>query len=567
MTRKLSFLIALPAALILLYTQFMFCASRAPVRGSEAMVVSVSPIATDVGVDILSRGGNAVDAAIAVGFALAVTHPSAGNIGGGGFMVLHLAEENAEYTLDYREKAPAAASRDMYLDKEGNLIEGLSIDGYLAGGVPGTVAGLYQAWKRFGTLPWEDLVSPAVRLAEEGFKVSHAFSESLKRGSSRMSPYPESNRIFLRGGNYYREGEIFRQPELARTLSLIREEGPDGFYKGPTARLIADDMKNNGGLITLEDLEGYHAKFRDPVRGTYRGLEVVSMGPPSSGGTILVEMLNMMEQFPVSGLGYNSSESIHLKAEIMRLAFADRAEYLGDSDFSQVPVPGLTSKAYAEERAARIRKDWTAPSKTVYAGKPPGYESEETTHYSVVDRHGNGVAVTTTINWGYGSGMTIKGAGFLMNNEMDDFSSGRGIPNGFGLVQGEANEISAGKRPLSAMTPALVKKDNKLYLVLGSPGGPTIINTVFQVLMNVADFGMDIQEAVDAPRIHHQWMPDKLFAEKGALSRDVEKALEGKGHLIEPRGSIGDAHCIMIDEEGIRLGAPDPRSDSKAKGI
>jgi gamma-glutamyltranspeptidase/glutathione hydrolase len=291
------------------------------------------------------------------------------------------------------------------------------------------------------------------------------------------------------------------------------------------------------------------------------------MGPPSSGGTILLEMLNLMEHFPLSGIGYNSSGFIHLKAEIMRLAFADRAEYLGDSDFGHIPVQGLISKAYAADRAARIRKDWAAPSKTVFAGKPLGYESEETTHYSVVDRHGNGVAVTTTINWGYGSGVTIKGAGFLMNNEMDDFSSGSGIPNGFGLVQGEANEISAGKRPLSAMTPTLVKKDGKLYLVLGSPGGPTIINAVFQVLMNVVDFGMDIQEAVDLPRIHHQWMPDTLFAEKEALSRDVERALENRGHLIELRGSIGDAHCIMIGSDGVRLGAPDPRTDSKAKGI
>lgn len=566
MTRKMIRQSALIAALLLLFPPFLFSASRAPVRGREAMVVSTSPFATDVGVEILRRGGNAVDAAIAVGFALAVTHPSAGNIGGGGFMVIHLAGQNEEYTLDYREKAPAAAGRDMYLDEDGNLVEGLSINGYLAGGVPGTVAGLYEAWKRFGTLPWEELVNPAVRLAEEGFEVSHALSESLIRGSSRMTPYPESSRIFLRDGNYYQEGEIFRQPELALTLSLIQDEGPDGFYRGRTARLIAEDMKNNGGLVNLEDLSSYEAKFRDPVRGSYRGLEVVSMGPPSSGGTILVEMLNLMEHFPVSGSGYNSSEFIHLKAEIMRLAFADRAEHLGDSDFGIVPVRGLTSKEYAAGRASRIRSDWAAPSKTVFAGKPPGYESEETTHYSIVDRDGNGVAVTTTINWGYGSGVTIKGAGFLMNNEMDDFSSLPGQPNGFGLIQGKANEIAAGKRPLSAMTPALVKKDGKLYLVLGSPGGPTIINTVFQVLLNVADFGMDIQEAVDAPRIHHQWMPDTLFAEKEALPRDVEKALEARGHLIELRGAIGDAHCIMIGEEGIRLGAPDPRTDSKAAG-
>lgn len=566
MTRKLICLLALIHVLAALFQAPVFSASRAPVRGREAMVVSTSPAATDVGVEILRLGGNAVDAAVAVGFALAVTHPAAGNIGGGGFMVLHMAENDEEYTLDYREKAPVAAGRDMYLDEDGDVVEGLSTNGYLASGVPGTVYGLHQAWKRFGILPWKELVRPAVKLAQEGFEVSYALSESLKRGGGRMSVYPESDRIFLRNGDYYREGEVFRQPELARTLSLIQEEGPDGFYKGRTARLIAEDMKGNGGLITLEDLASYEAKFREPVRGNYRGLEIISMGSPSSGGTILVEMLNLMEHFSFSGPGYNSSEFIHLKAEIMRLAFADRAEYLGDSDFGCIPVKGLTSKEYAADLFPRIRKDWATPSKTVFAGKPSGYESEETTHYSVVDKDGNGAAVTTTINWGYGSGVTVRGAGFLLNNEMDDFSSKGGVPNAFGLIQGAANEIAGGKRPLSAMTPTLVKKDKKLYLVLGSPGGPTIINTVFQVLLNVVDFGMDIQEAVDVPRIHHQWMPDRLFAEKDGLAWDVEKALEGKGHLLEFRGSIGDAHCIMISSKGVRLGAPDSRSDSKAGG-
>ena len=554
-------------ALSLFSVSVLFPASRAPVRGSEAMVVSVSPIATDVGVEILRVGGNAVDAAVAVGFALAVTHPSAGNIGGGGFMLLHLEDENREYSLDYREKAPAAASSGMYLDNHGEPVEGLSTRGYPAAGVPGTVAGLHLAWKRFGSLSWQDLVDPAFHLADKGFEVSFALSQSLRRGSARMKPFPESSRIFLRDGEYYEEGEIFRQPELAVTLSLIRDNGPEGFYRGRTARLIAKDMKANGGLITLEDLDSYEAKWRDPVRGTYRGLEVVSMGPPSSGGTVLLEMLNMMENFSVPGNRFLSVSDIHLKAEIMRRAFADRAEYLGDSDFVDVPVSGLTSKKYAAGLAAKVRKDWATPSETVFAGKPPGYESEETTHYSIVDRKGNGVAVTTTINWGYGSGATVEGAGFLLNNEMDDFSSGPGIPNGFGLIQGEANAIAPEKRPLSAMTPTLVKKEGKLFLVLGSPGGPTIINTVFQVLLNVVDSGMDIQEAVDAPRIHHQWMPDTLFAEKDAFVWEVEKALESMGHLIRKRGSIGDAHCIMVSKRGILLGAPDPRSDSKAAGF
>jgi gamma-glutamyltranspeptidase/glutathione hydrolase len=531
------------------------------------MVVSSNPIASDVGLQILKEGGNAVDAAVAVGFALAVVYPSAGNIGGGGFMVIHNANDDSEMTIDFREKAPAAAHRDMYLDEKGEVVPDLSTVGYLACGVPGTAAGYHLAWERAGKLPWAKLIAPAVKLAQEGFEISYSLSRSLRKNSNLLSQFEESKRIFLRNGEYYSEGDLFRQPELARSLLRIAEEGPGAFYEGTIAELIEADMKAHGGLVTRADLSDYSATIRDPIRGSYRGHEVVSMGPPSSGGIVLVEMLNMLEGFPVSQLGFNSSEMIHLKAEVMRRAFADRAEFLGDPEFNDLPTDRLISKAYARCWAASIRPDWATPSSTIQAGQPQSYESEETTHFSVVDMDGNGVATTTTINRGYGSGVTIKGAGFLMNNEMDDFSSKPGHPNSYGLVQGEANAIAARKRPLSAMTPTVVKKEGKLFMVLGSPGGPTIINTVLQVLLNVVDFGMSIQEAVDAPRVHHQWKPDVIRAERDALARDVEKALRARGHQIEFRNSIGDAHSILIQPgDGIRLGAPDPRSDSKASG-
>ncbi|HSR67450.1 MAG TPA: gamma-glutamyltransferase [Acidobacteriota bacterium] len=532
------------------------------------MVVSTSHYASDVGRDILREGGNAVDAAVAVGFALAVVHPAAGNIGGGGFMVIHDAAEGRDYTIDYREMAPAGAHRDMYLDEEGDVIPERSTVGYLASGVPGAVAGLHMAWKRFGRLPWKDLVEPSVHLAREGFEVSDVFARSLKNAAPLLERFPESKRIFLKNGEFWEEGETFRQPELADTLQRIAEQGPDGFYRGETARLIVQDMRANGGNITEEDLINYQPQMRDPVTGTYRGYEIVSMGPPSSGGVILVEMLNLIEPYPIEHLGYGSSRSVHLKAESMRRAFADRAEFLGDPDFTDLPTDALVSKGYAEQWKPSIDPQWASPSSYVSHADAYGYESEETTHYSVVDAEGSGVAVTTTINAGYGSGVTVKGAGFLLNNEMDDFSSKPGHPNLYGLIQGEANAVGAGKRPLSAMTPTLVKKDGKLYMVLGSPGGPTIINTVFQIIMNVVDHGMDIQEAVDAPRIHHQWLPDQIRAERDALVMDVVHALQNRGHRISYVGSIGDAHSVLIDpEDGVRYGAPDPRrGDAKASG-
>ncbi len=543
-------------------------ASRQPVRSRHNMVVSASPEASQAGLEVLRAGGTAVDAAVAVGFALAVTLPEAGNLGGGGFMVILDPVENRETTIDYREMAPAAAHRDMYLDQDGNVAEGRSTVGYLASGVPGSVAGMHMAWERYGKLPWRDLLQPAIRLARDGFTVSHALSRSLKDSADLLSRFPESRRIFLKNGELFQEGDTFRQPELARTLELIAEQGPQAFYDGEISRQIVAEMESNGGNITAADLRGYLAKERPPVRGTYRGYEVVSMGPPSSGGLILIEMLNILEGFPLANLGFHSSDAVHLTAEAMRRAFADRAEFLGDPDFSEIPASGLIDKGYARQWADGIHPHWATLSSSIAHGKPYPVEAVQTTHYSVVDARGGAVACTTTLNGGYGSGVTVSGAGFLLNNEMDDFSSKPGVPNAYGLIQGEANSIAPAKRPLSAMTPTLVKKDGKLFMVLGSPGGPTIINTVLQIILNVVDFGMDIQEAVDAPRLHHQWLPDRILAEPDALVRDVEENLRRRGHKIELREKIGDAHSIAVElESGVRLGAPDPRrGDGTAAG-
>ncbi len=548
--------------------QFLPAASRLPVRARHGMVVSASPEASQAGLEILRAGGNAVDAAVAVGFALAVTLPEAGNIGGGGFMVIHDPEQGRETTIDYREMAPASAHRDMYLDEEGNVAEGRSTVGHLASGVPGSVAGMHLAWKRYGKLPWAELVQPAIRLARDGFVVSYTLSRGLENKVELLEKFPDSRRIFLRDGRLYQEGEIFRQPELAVTLERIAKDGPEVFYKGEIARQIAAEMEANGGNIMLDDLRNYVPKERPAVRGSYRGHEIVSMGPPSSGGLVLIEMLNILENFPLANLGARSSQSIHLMAEAMRRAFADRAEYMGDPDFSDIPSEGLIDKAYARRWADGIDPHWATPSERISHGLPVAVEATQTTHYSVVDAAGGAVACTTTLNGGYGSGVTVTGAGFLLNNEMDDFTSKPGVPNAYGLIQGEANSIGPGKRPLSAMTPTLVKKDGKLFMVVGSPGGPTIINTAMQVILNVIDYEMDIQEAVDAPRVHHQWLPDRIRAEEDALVRDVEVNLRGRGHDLEFRERIGDAHCILIDPEtGMRLGAPDPRrGDGTAAG-
>jgi gamma-glutamyltranspeptidase / glutathione hydrolase len=538
-----------------------------PVRAPKGMVASAEQNATRVGVEILKKGGNAVDAAVAVGLALAVTYPAAGNLGGGGFMVVRMADGRA-VAIDYREVAPAAASRDMYLDASGDRVPGASLVGHRAAGVPGTVAGLALALEKYGTMKWRDVVEPARKLAEEGFPVSRDFARSLQM-DALLKQFPESRRIFQRDGRYYREGEIFRQQELAQTLARMQEQGPREFYEGRTAELIEAEMKAGGGLISMDDLKEYKPIIREPVRGTYRGYDIISMPPPSSGGAVLIEMLNMLERRDLVEMGHNSSLKYNVLIEVMRRAFADRAQFFGDPDFVKIPLAGLLSKDYAFQRGQAIDFNRATPSSKVGHGRPPGYESPETTHYSVVDAQGNAVANTYTLNGGYGSGVTVRGAGFLLNNEMDDFAAKPGSPNGFGLVQGEANAIAPRKRPLSSMTPTIVLKDGKLFMVVGSPGGPTIINTVLQVLVNVIDHRMNLRQAVEAPRVHHQWLPDSVSHEPFGLAADVLEALKKRGHKVALRPHyIGDVQAIMIDlETGERLGVSDPRSpDGLAAG-
>jgi gamma-glutamyltranspeptidase/glutathione hydrolase len=537
------------------------------------MVVSSESNASMVGLEILERGGNAVDAAVAVGFALAVTHPFAGNIGGGGFMLIRLNNGETIF-VDYREMAPGKAMPDMYQDSAGNLVKEASIVGYRAVGVPGTVAGLYLALQKYGTLKWADVIQPSIRLARDGFSISYSLSQSLRNAAKLLSQFPESNRIFLRDGRFYEEGEIFKQPELADTLERIAAKGPKEFYEGETAKKIAADMAAHGGLITEKDLKEYSAKLRAPVRGTYRGYEIISAPPPSSGGTALIEILNTLEHFDLKSMGALSAAALHLEAESMRRAFADRARYMGDADFVKVPAAGLISKRYSDTLAREINLKEATASTAVHNPDPFTFEGTETTHYSIVDRWGNAVANTYTLNAGYGSGVTVKGLGFLLNDEMDDFTSKPGTPNMFGLIQSENNSIQPRKRPLSAMTPTLVLKDGKLLMVTGSPGGPTIINTVLQTIINVIDFGMNIQEAVDAPRIHHQWMPDELQVEPVGFSSDTLTILRSEGYhlklLVSPLWGnqfLGDAQAILIDPKtGVRMGAADPRRNGRAVG-
>jgi gamma-glutamyltranspeptidase / glutathione hydrolase len=558
------------AALLLFNHLELSAASRIPVRGRHGMVASASSIASEIGVEILKRGGNAVDAAVAVGLALAVTYPAAGNLGGGGFMLIRLADGKT-VAIDYRETGPARADRNMYLDKEGKLIPKASQIGYLAAGVPGTIAGLSLALEKYGTMKWQDVVEPARKLAAEGFTVSYSLARSLHKESDRLEKFPDTRRIFLKDGKFYEEGELFKQPELAETFRRLKEKGPREFYEGRTAQLIAEDMRANGGLIDMEDLKNYKPAVREPLRGTYRGYEIVTMPPPSSGGIVLLEMLNILEHYDIEAMGHNSSEKYQVMIETMRRVFADRAEFMGDPDFVKIPVAGLTSKRYASELKKSIDKDKATPSTQIKHGNPVAYESSETTHFTVVDAMGNAVSNTYTLNDSYGNAVTARGTGFLLNNEMDDFAAKPGEPNLYGLIQGEANAVAPGKRPLSSMTPTMVLKDGKLYFVIGSPGGPTIINTVFQVIVNIVDHGMNIQQAIDTPRLHHQWLPDIVRYEPYGLARDVIEVLKAKGYQFKIDSDspyMGDAEGVMIEPEtGVRLGASDPRSgDSRAVG-
>jgi len=545
-----------------------WAASPAPVRAKRGMVVSVDEHASRAGVAMLKMGGNAVDAAIATAMALAVTHPSAGNLGGGGFLLIRLKDGRTSF-LDFRERAPAAASRNMYLDASGNVVPESSTVGLRAVGVPGTVAGLVYASRKYGRLRWSQLVAPAVTLARSGFPISYELAHSLSSEATvkRLSRFPASNRIFLRDGRYYEPGERLVQRDLARTLARIQRGGAREFYRGLTARKLAAFMAENGGLVTLEDLRNYEVVERQPLVGTHRGYQIITAPPPSSGGVLLLEMLNILEGVPLAEKGALSADAIHWTVEAMRRAFADRAQYLGDPDFVRVPVRGLTDKKYAEALRALIDPQRATPSLEVRAGNPMAYESSETTHLSVVDRWGNAAALTFTLNDSYGCGVTAEGLGFLLNNEMDDFAAKPGSPNSVGLVQGEANAIVPGKRPLSSMTPTIVTRDGRLALVVGSPGGPTIINTVLNILLGVIDYKMEVQRAVDAPRFHHQWLPDNIRMEPG-FSPDTLALLRARGHELDVRnGYWGDAHAIAVSQrEGLLLGAADPRRGGKALG-
>jgi len=540
-------------------------------RGQHGMVASNSEIASKVGVEIMQRGGNAIDAAIAVGLALEVVYPYAGNIGGGGFMMIRKKDGTAT-AIDYREMAPKAATHDVYLDKNGKLIkgEGGSILGYRAAGVPGTLAGFDLALKKYGSgkLQWADLVRPAHMLAQNGFEVPYSYVRSIEAYKKDLSKYEDSKKIFLNNGKMFAEGDRLVQPELAQTLDRIERLGANEFYTGKTAELIAADMKAHNGLITLDDLKNYRAKERVPVRGTYRGYEIISMPPPSSGGAILLEILNILEGYDLRGMGYNSSAKYQVVTEAMRRAFADRAEYMGDADFVDVPVKTLIDKKYAEKRRRSINLTLASSSAQIGHGEITGAESMETTNFTVVDDEGNVVTNTYTLNNGFGSAVTVKGAGFLLNDEMDDFAALPGKPNMFGLIQGERNAVQPGKRPLSAMTPTIVlRKDGTPWFAVGAAGGPRIISAVLQTIINVIDHDMNIQQALDAPRIHHQWMPDELVVEPYGISPDTRKVLESYGQkFAEKPVYIANATGVMIDDKGVRLGAVDSRGSGGAVG-
>ena len=537
-----------------------------PVYGKNGMVASEQGLATQVGLDILKQGGNAIDAAVAVGFALAVVLPNAGNIGGGGFMVLHDDKTGKDVAIDFREIAPAKASRDMYLDNQGNVIDGKSLFTHDASGVPGTVAGMEYALKKWGTMPLSKVLEPAIKLADKGFIVSDVLAQTLKEEKSTLGKWSASKAIFFKNGEPLKSGDLLVQKDLAKSLRLIAKQGAKAFYQGEIATKIAKEMQSHGGTMTLEDLKAYKVVERQPIIGDYRGYKIVTMPPPSSGGVHLIEILNMLEHYPIKEDGVNSAKNIHHMAESMKLAYADRSEYLGDPDFVKIPVTGLTSKAYANERVKTIDDNKARLSSNIKPGKPQPYESDQTTHFSVMDKAGNAVAVTYTLNLNFGSGIVVEGTGILLNNEMDDFSVKPGVPNAFGLVGGTANAIEAKKRPLSSMTPTIVMKNNKPWLVTGSPGGARIITTVLQSVVNTIDHEMNPAEAIITPRVHHQWLPDELRVEEG-ISPDTIKLLQDKGHKVVTKAPMGRIQIIQADDSGF-YGYSDPRNpDGKTLGF
>ncbi|WP_194090045.1 gamma-glutamyltransferase [Vibrio hibernica] len=533
-----------------------------PVWAEHGMVASQEELASKIGVKILKSGGNAVDAGVAVGFALAVTLPRAGNVGGGGFMMIYDAKKKRTFALDYREMAPSKAYKDMYLDKDGNAVEELSRFHGLAVGVPGTVAGLITALENYGSMDLKTVMAPAIEMAEKGIIVTPDLYTSLLSAKDRLLKWDSSKPIFFKDGGKtdYQIGDIFIQKDLANSLKLIAEKGMDGFYKGPTAKAIADSVTAAGGLMTIEDLANYKAIVREPVMGNYRGYSIASMPPPSSGGIHIIEILNILENYRIGKMGHNTAETIHVMAEAMKLAYADRAEYLGDPDFVKVPMKGLTSKDYAHSLYEQISQDKARPASEIKHGQPMPYESDQTTHFSVMDKMGNVISNTYTLNFSYGTGMVANGTGILLNNEMDDFSAKPGVPNGYGLIGGDANAVEGRKRPLSSMSPTLVFKDGKPIMATGSPGGSRIITTTLQIIMNVIDHKMNIAEATNAVRIHHQWLPDELRIEKG-LNQDTIKLLKAKGQNVVEKEAMGSTQSIMHTDQGF-FGASDPRTPS-----
>ncbi len=546
-------------AFIFILITNIYAASYPPIKNTkDGLAISSNVLANEIGQKVLEEGGNAIDAAVAVGYALAVVHPAAGNIGGGGFAVIHLAN-GENITLDFREKAPLKATRDMYLDESKEVIQDSSVIGYLAAGVPGTVAGMSEMLDKYGTKKLSDLIEPAIKLAQNGFKITDRQAETMLEVKDEFAKFASSKKYFLKSdGSTYKGGEILIQKDLANTLKLIQKEGPKAFYEGAIADLIVKDMKRNGGIITKEDLKNYKPVWRKPVVGNYRGYDIISMAPPSSGGIHIIEILNIMENANIGDMGFGSISTISLMTEAMRQAYADRSEYLGDPDFVKVPVEKLIDKDYAKSIFKKINLNRATPSKNVKPGL--GKESNNTTHYSVADKWGNAVSVTYTINASYGSAAAVDGAGFLLNNEMDDFSIKPGVPNIYGLVGGDANAIEPNKRPLSSMSPTIILKDGKLFMVVGSPGGARIITTVLQVISNVIDHKMNISEAVSAPRFHMQWLPDEIRIEKFGMTKDTIKALENKGYKIVELPDMGDVNAILIDN-GIFYGTMDPRKE------
>jgi gamma-glutamyltranspeptidase/glutathione hydrolase len=554
--------------LLLLTAAVVACQTpKEPVVGlvaDSAMVVSAQPYASQVGVDIMKKGGNAVDAAIATQFALSVVFPAAGNIGGGGFMVVRLKDGTAA-TLDFREKAPAAATTDMYLDKDGNVIEGLSLSGHLASGVPGSVDGMVEAHAKYGSLPWKDLVQPAIDLALNGIPVTEREANSLNELQKDLEKYNTVKPEWLTRA--WQKGDTIRWMDMGHTLERIRDNGRAGFYEGKTADDIVAEMQRGKGLITLEDLKNYKSAWREPVVASYKNYRIISMGPPSSGGLCVVQLLKAMEPYPLKDWGHNTPKTVHTMVEAERRIYADRAKYMGDPDFFKVPVAELIDGKYITDRMSTFTPDKATPSVEVSAGIIPGYESEETTHFSVVDKDGNAVAVTTTLNLWFGNKVVVAGSGFFLNDEMDDFSSKPGVPNVFGVTGGTANKIEPNKRMLSAMSPTIVEKDGKLHMVVGSPGGSTIITSVFQVILNVVEHGMGMQAAVDARRVHSQWLPDAVIPEKGALKKEDSLSLVNFGHKITPRPNIGRVDAILVLPNGkLEGGADRTRSDDEARG-